>query len=149
MPAAGAAENSPTVPDVALRDGGVLIGQVVDPQGTAKAKVPVVLRTGQQTLAVGTTDQGGYFAFGKLQGGVYQITTREGQGTYRVWTPSAAPPLAQQGALVIDGKDVVRGRLSEPVRFYLSNPWVWGTAAAAGIGAGTYFIIDNQHPHSP
>lgn len=148
LSAAVAADPSPTVRDVALRNGGVLVGQVVDPQGVPRVGVPVTIRSGQQPLAVGITDKGGYFAFSGLQGGAYQLSTQEVQGVYRTWTPGAAPPSAQPGALIVDGTEVVRGSSKETIRFYLSNPWVWGTAAAAGIGTGTAFIIANQHPHS-
>ncbi len=97
---------------------------------------------------MGTTDTGGYFAFSGLPGGVYQIATREGLGTYRAWTPGAAPTSAQPGALLIDGNEVVRGA-GQTLRFYLSNPWVLGVIAAGSMGTATALILDNQHPHSP
>lgn len=146
LPAAIAAGQTATVTDVALRNGGVLIGQVVDPQGIAKTGVPVKIGAGQQTLAVAVTDQAGYFAFSGLQGGVYQIATQGACGSYRVWTADASPPSAQAGALVIDGNEVVRGQTA---RFYLSNPWVWGTIAVVGAGGAAAAILANQHPHSP
>jgi hypothetical protein len=149
LPAAVAAGQLPTVTDVALRDGGLLIGQVVDPQGAAKAGVQVNIGTGQQTLASAVTDKAGYFAFCGLQGGVYRITAQEGQGAYRAWALGTAPPSAQQGALLVDGKNVVRGASGDGLQFYLSNPWVLGTIAVVAAGTTTAVILANQHPHSP
>jgi len=147
--AAATADRTPAVTDVALRDGGVLLGQVVDPQGTPRSNASVTILSGQQHLGVATTDKAGYFAFSGLHGGIYQITTRDGQGAYRVWTSDAAPPSAQQGALVVDGTDVVRGVRGEQVRFWLSNPWVIASIGGALVGGATAGIIVATQPHSP
>ena len=44
-------KQSPVVVDVALGQGGLLIGQVVDPNGAVKANEPVSLRLGDHELA--------------------------------------------------------------------------------------------------
>jgi len=120
-------KKAPVVVDVALRDGGVLVGQVVHAQGFPLAKLPVVLRSGDQQLAVSKTDAAGLFAFRGLQSGVYQVVAAKGQQTYRVWPQKAAPPSAKPGALIIVGKDMVRGqRAARTFRNMMANPWVIG-----------------------
>jgi hypothetical protein len=128
---------SPTKPktvDVALREGSVLIGQVVDPQGTPVPGAPVSLRSqGKQLVAVKTGKEG-YFAFKGVRGGVYQIATRDGQGVYRVWSRGTAPPAAEQGALVVAGSEVVRGQQgAPPLKVLLTNPLVIGAVVATAV----------------
>ncbi len=136
--------------DVALADGGVLMGQVVDTQGVAKANVPVKLTAGEKELAVGKTDANGYFAFRGLRGGMYQLTAAEGTGMYRLWAPRTAPPSAQRGALVVAGQDLARGQLGARMRAWLSNPWVVGgiVATAVAVPVAIHNADDNT-PSSP
>jgi len=138
-----------TVVDVALHDGGVLLGQVVDPQGVSLASVPVLLKTEGQPLAEGKTDTNGGFAFRGLQGGVYQLVAAEGHAAYRLWAPGTAPPSARPGALVIVGRETVRGQCGA-LGFWLSNPWVIAgiVAAAVSIPVAIHNAKDGQ-PASP
>jgi hypothetical protein len=133
--AAGQADAASVV-DVELQEGAqgnVLVGQVTDPQGSAKANVPVVLYAGQRTLAVGRTDGNGRFAFGRLHGGVYQLITEGGQATYRAWTPGTAPPSARDAALVIASDQTVRGQYGGRLRNWLANPWVIAGIVATAV----------------
>lgn len=118
--------------DVALREGGVLLGQVVDPQGAAIGDAKVALVDGQNELAVAKTRGDGYFAFSGLRGGVYQVAAANGQGVYRVWAPGTAPPSAEQGALVVAGGQTVRGQAGGLMMF-LSNPWVIAGIVATAV----------------
>ena len=151
--AAGPAGQTPVVTDVALSDGGVLFGQVVDAQGSAKASVPVFIRAGDRELAVSKTDGAGYFAFSGLRGGVYQLTAAEGLGAYRLWAPDTAPPAAQPGALIVAGQDLVRGNLYRPqfgrLRFWLSNPWVVGGIVATAVAVPVIIHNSGGGPSSP
>jgi hypothetical protein len=88
--AAGRAESKPIIADVQLHrdfEGNVLVGQVVDPYGSAKANVPVVLEGGDQGRLLDTTDGNGRFAFRGLHGGLYRVAAAGGHGSYRVWRP--------------------------------------------------------------
>jgi hypothetical protein len=97
------------VTDIALRPGGVLVGQVVDPQGVATAGTPVTIEFAGKEVARTTTDEHGVFAAQGLRGGQYKITTIEGSNECRLWAPETAPPSARPAALVVKGKDLVRG----------------------------------------
>jgi len=126
--------DAPPVVDVKLQQDQILLGQVVTPENAAVADQVVTLHGLQRELASGKTDENGYFAFAGLHNGVYQVTTAEGQGTFRVWTAETAPPAAQPGALVVTGDDAVRAQgAMRGIRNALANPLVAGGLITAGI----------------
>jgi len=136
------------VVDVALRDGGVLIGQVVDQQGAALGNVPVSLRYRDRDLAAAKTTKEGYFAFKGVRGGVYQLVSAQGHGVYRVWTPGTAPPAAQEGALVVSGNTVVRGQQNcGGFRAFITNPLVIAGIVATAVAVPV--AIHNSEHHAP
>jgi len=140
------------VVDVALRDGGVLIGQVVDEQGAAMENVGVSLRYQDRDLVASKTTKEGYFAFKGLRGGVYQIVAARGHGVYRVWSPGTAPPAAQEGALVVSDNTVVRGQQDGcgcpgGFRAFITNPLVIAGIVATAIAVPV--AIHNSHHHEP
>lgn len=136
------------VVDVALRDGGVLIGQVVDEQGAAVENVGVSLRYQDRDLTASKTTKEGYFAFKGLRGGVYQVVAAKGHGVYRVWSPGTAPPAAQEGALVVSGDKVVRGQQSGGgFRAFITNPLVIAGIVATAIAVPV--AIHNSEHHEP
>jgi hypothetical protein len=96
--------------DVALREGGVLHGSVLDGAGRALPDLPVQVRRGDVVVATARTDAQGRFAAANLTGGVHQVTTPNGAAVYRLWTPAAAPPAAAPSALVLPEGGVVRGQ---------------------------------------
>lgn len=137
------------ITDIALRDGGALVGQVLNTQGVAKANMRVSLQDlTSHELAATTTDQQGKFTIQGLKGGVYQIVTPQGRGTYRVWMPGTAPPTAQQGALIVTGEDTVRGEGERSgLKYWLTNPLVIAGIVATAIAIPV--AIHNSHHSSP
>jgi hypothetical protein len=115
--------------DIALRDGGLLVGQVLDAQGVVKANSPVSIRFANHEVVRTTTDKNGVFAAKGLRGGEYQLMTQEGISTCRLWAADTAPPSARPAALVVSG-EVVRGQ--GPV-----GNWVTWMKAHPYITAGT------------
>jgi hypothetical protein len=141
---------APNITDVALGEGGVLMGQVVDVAGVPQGKVPVSLQSGQDQLGTNVTDANGYFAFRGLRGGVYQLVSADGQGAYRVWMPGTAPATAQKGALVVAGQDLVRGQYGGRLRYWLSNPWVIAGIVAAAVAIPVAIAnSDHDDPVTP
>jgi hypothetical protein len=130
---------APVAIDVALRDGGVLVGQVVNADGVGQPGAPVSIRYEDKVLVSAKAGPQGYFAFKGLHGGVYQLTTTDGHGVYRVWSPGSAPPAAQPVAALIEGDYVVRGQAeggtgdSHPVMTFLQSPA--GVVVVAGAVA--------------
>jgi hypothetical protein len=119
--------------DVSLQAGGVLRGVVVDQQGALQSKTDVKVWQKDREIAATQTDEQGRFAVNSLRGGMYQITAAGGQGMYRLWTVNTAPPVAQPGAMVVAGQDLVRGQASSPVLRFLTNPWVLAGLVGAAI----------------
>ncbi len=120
------------VADIALRPGGVLLGQVVDPQGVAKAGTPVMIEYRGQEVVRTTTDESGVFAAQGLRGGQYQINTSESSTACRLWAADTAPPSARPAALVVSGKDtLVRGQFGQ------MNSWKEWVKCHPYITAGT------------
>jgi len=122
----------PKVVDVALLDGNVLVGQLVDANGPVPNK-QVVLQRQDQTVAALKTNKDGVFAAKGVPAGVYRVASNDAQGVYRLWTPKTAPPNAQPGALLVSGNNVVRAQHARCLRNLLANPWVVAGIVAAAI----------------
>jgi hypothetical protein len=147
----------PAVTDVALADGGLLQGQVVNPQsGVGAANMPVTLRMQDQIVATTTTDAAGRFAVQRLRGGVHQVIAGESQGIYRFWSPGTAPPSAQVNAVVYT-QPITAANPSVPITYtqaggdggfkmFLANPIVIGAVVATAIAVPV--VLNNSHHHS-
>jgi hypothetical protein len=122
--------------DVALRRGGLLVGQVVNQQGAPQAGAVVAIRYADREIVRTTTDNDGVFAAQGLRGGQYQLVTENGQSICRLWAVDTAPPSAQQTALIVSGEDVVRGQFGYPGYGYMSD-WVEWMKTHPYLTAGT------------
>jgi hypothetical protein len=150
-------KQSAPVVDVALGQGGKLLGQVVDTNGAVESNVPVSLRQGDRELAKAKADANGYFAFSGLRGGVYQVVAAKGVASYRVWAQRTAPPTAQKGALVVSGQNLMRGQYHHGhgrfgvMKSYLANPWVVAgiVATAVAVPVGIHNSSSSSSPSSP
>lgn len=129
---------APTVQDVALHSGGLLLGQVVNVDGTAQAGMTVKVCQADKEIGATVTDRNGHFRFAGLEGGTYQIGSPQGNAMYRLWAPNTAPPAAKPAAMIVDGHGLVRGQ-TQPrhALHWLTNPYVLtgliGTAIAIPI----------------
>ncbi len=126
--------------DVALMDGGQLIGQIVNEQGVFQGNTKVLLLQQGKVLAVTQTDLEGRFNFRGLNPGVYQIDTPWGAQVCRAWSLGTAPPAARNGVVMVAPNDIVRGQiLSQPYRTVVRS------AALGGILTGfLYWALDNN-----
>jgi len=119
--------------DVALHDGGILVGQVIDAQRLPISSQQVVVRLQAKKIATVTTDQQGRFAIRGMRSGTYTIETTNGSGTFQLWAPNTAPPSAQSVAAIVSQRDVVmRGQDPDRRR---------NIAKAIGIGVGIGGLI--------
>ena len=139
---AGAHAKDSVIRDIALRPGGVLVGQIVTAEGTAQAKTPVSLQQNGKELVRTTTDANGLYAIKGLRGGVYHMVSRQTVETYRLWSPDTAPPAAKDAALMVEGNGVVRGQLGG----ILANPWVLTAVIAMAIAVP--IAVSNNAPPS-
>ena len=81
----GLAAPAAQVADVALSPGGMLHGQIVDSSGAGVAGVLISVRQQNQVVAQATSDATGRFEVAGMPGGMFQLTTEHGQGSYRLW----------------------------------------------------------------
>lgn len=134
---------TPAVVDVALADGGVLHGKLVDLQNKSVASVPVSVQLQNKEVAQAKTDKDGHFSISGLKGGVYQVVAGAGRGVYRLWTGKAAPPSAQKDAIVYTQFGGGGGGLA----MLLANPIVVAGVVATAIAVPV--AIANSQPASP
>jgi len=92
--------------DISLQDGGILVGQVVNPQGAAKEGVEVSVFHKEKELIRAKTNKQGRFAVKGLSGGSYTLATSQGRIPIRAWTKRTAPPSSALGALLVEGTTV-------------------------------------------
>ncbi len=109
---------SPKVPppaaiDVALAPNGVASGRVLDAQQKGIANSVVSFRQGKEQIVATTTDEQGRFEVQNLRGGTYLITSNNGYGLFRFWTPKTAPPTAREQVLLRSQAVVVRAQSPE------------------------------------
>ncbi|QDU87682.1 hypothetical protein Pla175_10480 [Pirellulimonas nuda] len=109
-PAPVASHQAVVVSDVALRAGGVFVGQVVDAHGAPLAEAGVSVRFAGKEVVSCTTDARGVFAAQGLRSGQYDVVAGGGQVTYRLWDAGAAPPTANNGALIVTGDEIISGQ---------------------------------------
>lgn len=139
--AASVNRTAPVVTDVALQQGGVLQGQVVDSQGAPQADSTVQVTHMGTTVAAVKTDAQGRFSVSGLRGGVHAIETVEGAGAYRLWAPNTAPPVANNSVLFVNDGLTQRANL---VDVLYPGPFVQGMIVGGVIGGVTYWAVDHN-----
>jgi hypothetical protein len=98
------------IPDVSLASGGVFSGRVVDHAGTPLEGAEVVVKQGKDEVARTVTDKNGLFTAKNMKGGVYQVSSGNTDGVFRLWTEKTAPPVAKGQALLVMGENGARGQ---------------------------------------
>ncbi len=130
--------------DVVLATNNLLVGQVLDAQGSAVAETEVIVTQGKQEVARTLTNQLGEFAVTLPRGGVYLVFTNRSAQVVRTWTAAAAPPMAADRAVLAERDEVIRAQMGGGM---IGN---WGKPLAllvyAGIAAAIAIpIAINQH----
>ncbi len=100
------------ISDVALGQGGQLVGQLVDKQGRGVEGAVVSVKFGNKEVAKTVTNAKGQYAVKGLRGGVHQVVAGRQVQVFRFWSAQTAPPAAKTAALSVLGSNgVVRGQL--------------------------------------
>lgn len=135
----------PSILDVSLHEGGKLIGVYVNKAGKPVQGNRIQIRQQSKVIASVDTDDRGRFEAAGLRGGVYEISTAQGVGMFRLWTAKTAPPAARQSVLLVANENVVRGQFDfdydddydDDPGFTLFDPYSPGfQAASLALGAG-------------
>jgi hypothetical protein len=136
------AQHSTLVRDIALAQGGLLLGQVLNESMQPLPGLEVAIQSGGQTMATTKTDANGTFAVAGLRGGLHQIATRKSVQNCRLWAHGTAPPSATEQLRFVPGQDtVVRGQWGagapspwmHKAKAMATNPWVIGGVVATAI----------------
>ena len=137
------------IADVALAEGGLLVGQVLSSEGAVQPDTEVVILHGDQSVVRTKTDANGVFAARGLRGGQYQVVTPRGAESIRAWAPNTAPPAAREGSLIILGDQVVRGQISDSPRWVWEwckqHPWLCTIGAITAVGVPLAIASDDDH----
>lgn len=102
-----------TITDIALGDGGVARGIVVDGQGKPVDGASVSIKTDSKVVATAVTDDKGEFSVREIRGGVHEVHAPQGAAVFRFWTAKAAPPAAKNRATIVSDAKAVRGQCGE------------------------------------
>jgi hypothetical protein len=132
--------------DIALSNGGTFKGRVVDHTGAAMEGAAVTIKQNNKEVARSITDKNGTFAVANLKTGVYSVASGATEGTYRVWSETAAPPSAKEQGLLVMGENGARGQFG-----CCDNTGVYivGAIAIAALVVGIIALDKADHPHSP
>lgn len=98
------------IPDISLAAGGMFAGRVVDHNGNPLEGAEVVIKQNKKELARVVTDEKGVFSHPEMKGGIYQVSSGNTDGVFRLWTEKTAPPAAKGHALLVMGENGARGQ---------------------------------------
>ena len=134
---------APVVAGVALHDGGVLYGQLLDDQKQPVANEEVrILSQGRLIIAVKTNAQGQFGVRG-LRAGAHTIESTKSRQLVQLWAPRTAPPSAHKVAVVVAGKEPVAAApilRAQGTSDY--GPAIRGAVAGGLITGFTYWALD-------
>ncbi len=132
------------IPDVTLAPGGVFAGRIVDQSMTSLEGAEVVLKQNNAEIRRTMTDKNGLFTFQDLKGGVYQVSSGNTEGVFRLWTEKTAPPSARGQAVLVMGANGARGQVGiiTPATVVLAG----GVAAGGTIAALALTRKKNNNP---
>ena len=137
----------PLLTDIALQPGGILVGRVLSLPERSQRQQKIIIRQNNQVVAEVTTGANGQFTANGLRGGIYEITSSQGVGSFRAWAEGTAPPSARQFAVLMESNEVVRAQLGLGVLSGLSvAQWAAISAGVAGLTVGTIALVDDRDP---
>ncbi|MCA9212353.1 MAG: hypothetical protein KDB27_04750 [Planctomycetales bacterium] len=127
--------------DVRMNESNQLVGAVVNAAGKPVVKTPIDIRlakakrdTADRSRSSVETDEHGVFRTQLPNGGLYQVTTNSGVTLVRVWTKKAAPPVAKDSILIVEGGDkIARGQRPIGSLFQVEDPVLLTTIVVAAV----------------
>jgi hypothetical protein len=126
-----------TITDVALGDGGVARGVIVDGQGKPVDGATVSIKVNSRVVATVVSDAKGEFVIREMRGGIHEVHAPQGTSLCRFWTARSAPPAAKNRITVVSDAQTVRGQ-SADVHADSTPPVTgggyWGNGAGSAVG---------------
>lgn len=139
--------------DRELLPGGLLVGRVLDEQGSPVSHQEVFVTAAGHKVATTRTDEHGVFAVSGLRGGVHMVVCGEAGRLTRFWTAGTAPPGAQKGMFVVSNDAIVRGQWGPPpaangwiqhTKRWGSNPFVVAGVITAAVAIPVALLEDDD-----
>jgi hypothetical protein len=128
--------------DIALSDGGMFKGRVVDHTGAAVEGAEVSVKQNNKEVAHSVTDKSGSFVVSNMKTGVYSVNSGATEGVYRVWNEKSAPPSAKEQSLLVLGENGARGNFGAGDGAF----WAVTAVAVAGLIVGIIALTrDNNN----
>jgi hypothetical protein len=90
------------VRDVALQQGGLLVGRITGSAGSPISGARIQLASQGRMIGETSTDPHGTFDFAGLRGGSYQLIHGSYSSNLRLWAPGTAPPSAKEMLLIVE-----------------------------------------------
>jgi hypothetical protein len=132
------------IADVALHQGGVFAGQVVNAQGVPRGNAKVVMTQKAKVVAIARTDKQGRFVVRGVRAGVYQVQAEQTVSVLRLWAERTAPPAARPAALLVSDSTIALGQDDGGTNLRTAAI-IFGAGAAGG---GAWYALDYNKPGS-
>ena len=148
-----ATPTQPTVSDVVLGEGGILLGRLIDGRGYGLPGRHVEMRRGGAVIVWMRTDQFGRFAVKDLPGGTYALVSSSAQNVVRAWAAGSAPPRTSTQVILVEQPQAVSWQApateSVDVVYSSSDSRIFGLSpltltAVVGMAVGIPILV-NQH----
>jgi hypothetical protein len=134
--------------DIALAEGGLLHGVLVNMENAPVGGATVQFWMQEHEVATTQTDAEGRFAVRGLRGGTYRVVSGDAVQMCRLWAPGTAPPQALRGLVLVGGTSVVRGILPPWYDWCIDPLLVTGLVATA-IAVPLALHDEDDEPSSP
>ena len=140
--------------DVAMNEGGLLKGTVLNTAARPVAGVAVNVLHEDKVVATAMSDKNGEFTVKGLRNGAHMVKVGTTQKAVRLWGSDTAPPAAVENIAIVVDDEAVRGQLGlmsggQAGGFIASNAGAFlliGGAAAITLGTTLDY---NAEPASP
>ena len=142
----------PTVSDVVLGEGGILLGRLIDGRGYGLPGRRVEIRRGGELIVWMRTDQFGRFAVKDLPGGTYALVSGSSQNVVRAWATGSAPPRTSTQLILVEQPQTVNWQAPATESadvVYRSDSRIFGLSpltlsAVVGMAVAIPILV-NQH----
>ena len=147
-----ATPTQPTVSDVVLGEGGILLGRLIDSRGYGLPGRRVEMRRGAALIVWMRTDHFGRFAVQDLPAGTYALVSVSSQNVVRAWAAGSAPPRTSTRVILVEQPQTVSWQAPATESadvVYSSGSRIFGLSplslsAVVGMAVGIPILV-NQH----
>ncbi len=116
--------------DVRMREGGLVMINVLDAGGKALPHQTVTIVHQGHIIATAKSNERGQIRVSGLRSGIHLLASGQSSVPLRLWTASVAPPVATDSTAIVISQQIVRGQYGAP----MVGPGILATGAGiAGV----------------